>query len=96
MPVDLPIPMAHARIQKLTPVTGKTAAGNHADREYPKEPPAGARVTPRQAPERGKAPVLPPPPKNARMRTVRMLPKTQTRPNLITFFTDTVRVEHDH
>lgn len=57
MPVDLPIPMAHARIQKLTPVTGKTAAGNRAIEGYPKEPPAGARVTPRQAPERGKAPV---------------------------------------
>lgn len=57
MPKDLPTLMAHAIAGKPTPVTGKTAAGNHADREYPKEPPAGARVTPRQAPERGKAPV---------------------------------------
>lgn len=57
MPKNLPMLMTHARTGKSTPVEGKRAAGKPADRGYPKEPPAGARVTPRQAPERGKAPV---------------------------------------
>lgn len=37
MPVDLPIPMAHARTGKTTPVEGKRAAGNRATEGYPKE-----------------------------------------------------------
>lgn len=96
MPVDLPIPMAHARTGKTTPVTGKTAAGNRATEGYPKEPPAGARVTPRQAPERGKAPVPPPPPKNGRVETVWMLPTLKTDLTSVPFLPYPISVKHDH
>lgn len=96
MPIDLPMLMTHSRTGKSTPVEGKRAAESHATEEYPKEPPAGARVTPRHAPERKKAPVTPPPPKNARMRTVRMLPTLETDLNLITLLPYAVGIEYDH
>jgi len=40
VPIDLPEIMGHPKIGKMAPVARKTAAGNHANRGYPKEPEA--------------------------------------------------------